>query len=320
MANNERAPLLPRQQRTTSSSAPRSRLSETISVDAAWTALSLQCFISGFANTISFTCTKTWIGFMTGNLVQIALSIVIYSHITLLRAIRSDDDRGLVGSVFSQTDQQQMEDAMQRLLYSGIAIACFGLGAYLSSHLSSSPRIITRYLHWTATTRGRLVVLPLLYSALTLLLSIFLLTPGATPIPHCLLLTFLSFQAGSQASSALSLGGTPYSTTVVFTNPFTQVMSSNEFPGIFLPSSDSSTASSKSKTRQQAWSILLLVLGAIVAAVIIDVHPQGQAREGGTNDVGVLEWALLTLGALQLILAAMWAFVVPAEEKTDRED
>lgn len=196
---------------------------------------------------------------MTGNLTQVALASVDVLH------ARQDD---------SESD----ETSKTRLIFSGLSLLGFCLGAFLTSRFKSN----------TTKSRMRLVTLSLIHITLTTIV-LLLVTLAHQRLPNDPLLTFLlALSMGSQSSASISLGSHPYSTTVVFTNPLTQLVSDEHFPRVLLAGYRSPSASG-----HRALSIALLLVGAVIGAVALDW-------------IGVVG-ALLTLTGCQIGVLVAWA-------------
>lgn len=85
--------------------------------------LTLQCYITGFADSIAYSCTKTWVGFMTGNLTQLSISLS-----TLIFSLDPrHDDPTSTGPGF--------EAEWKRIRMSSFSILGFILGCMLSQKL-----------------------------------------------------------------------------------------------------------------------------------------------------------------------------------------
>lgn len=209
---------------------------------------------------------------MTGNLTQVALSAVGVLH--------SDELH----------DPKEHAEMRSRLMFSGFAISGFCLGAFLTSRFRAADERQRRQ-------RLRLVALTSMHVLITALVVLLLTVGvvGAHPLRLShdpILALLLALSMGSQSSMSISLGAHPYSTTVVFTNPLTQLCSDRYIASALVPFTTARNRQ-ESSARHRAASIGLLLLGAIVGAFI-------------------LEWmgVLAAMGALlgcQVAVALAWA-------------
>lgn len=203
---------------------------------------------------------------MTGNLTQVALSSVAVIH---------------------QTDQ---EKNTRRILFSGLSvvgfcIGAFGVSRFMAGHLRSRLRLV-----FNATAHV------LITTVVILIVTLSDMTLKKDP----LLVFLLAISMGSQSAASISLGAHPYSTTVVFTNPLTQVCADRYFPSLLVPIKPSRDEH-ESDARHRALSIVLLMSGAVVGAVILE----------WVNVTG----ALVALAASQAVVALAWALAEGEQEE-----
>lgn len=230
--------------------------------------LSLQCIITGLADSATYTLTKSWLGFMTGNLVQ----VVIFTYDAVLP---SDSNAGSDAEV------------MAKLVACASSIVGYTIGCQVTA------LIIERFLRqqhrrlmiclislWRAFLTLTVVLLGMRFPSFRLQESLSWLVIG-----------LLSTSLGSQATYSIALA-TPFSNTVVFTATLTEVASDPYLPLLRL--------STPNKFR--LLSIFGLLKGAALSQSILKVMTKGAQR----NTYHAVQNALFVVAAMELSLAIAW--------------
>lgn len=230
--------------------------------------LSLQCIITGLADSATYTLTKSWLGFMTGNLVQ----VVIFTYDAVLP---SDSNAGSDAEI------------MAKLVACASSIAGYTIGCQVTA------LIIERLLQhqhrrlmiclislWRAFLTLSVVLLGMRFSSFRLQETLSWLVIG-----------LLSTSLGSQATYSIALA-TPFSNTVVFTATLTEVASDPYLPLLRL--------STPNKFR--LLSIFGLLKGAALSQSILKVMTKGAQR----NTYHAVQNALFVVAAMELSLALAW--------------
>ncbi|PWN18040.1 hypothetical protein BCV69DRAFT_301499 [Microstroma glucosiphilum] len=338
MPRDERTPLLggngsheppsSRSKRTLTS-----RLDEHLDPSSCALPLALQCFVSGLVDCISFTSSKTWVAFMTGGLTQLAISGMAWFRF-VVRDWLTEPSPGSWEQ--DQKSAKHRDEASNRIVLSVTTVVFFSLGGYLASHIKAPFTV-------QSSTRGRYVLLSFLQSLATTIVILLLvfsntrLSLEKDPI----LLGLLSLAMGSQAIQALSLGSKAYSTTVVFTSTLAQLVGAAVFPAFLFPVSltsphHSRIASSEdekarrtsiSQSRHQCLSIVLLMAGAAVGSILIELQsatlPTGEGgsdnTEGGSSN-SLQFWPLVVLALVQAITGLCWWFAAAQKREEEEEE
>ncbi|KAJ1027277.1 hypothetical protein NDA18_003286 [Ustilago nuda] len=231
--------------------------------------LLLQCLITGLGDASIFTLTKTWVGFMTGNMVQ----MVINSFDLLLPSDSNADDN---------------QGEVRRKLESNVsAIVGFMIGCQIASNL------VTRLA--TERTKRITIVLLSLYRSLATLTIILV----GTQYPafrlggslSWLVISILAASFGCQSTYSTSLA-TPFSNTVVFTATLTSVSSDLHLLMLNLTGSN----------RLKLMGIVGLLGGAALSQVILKVATKASKRDKQQ----AVQHALIALSIMELLLAASW--------------
>lgn len=305
-ASHETTPLLSRNGRHS-----RTRLTDVLSAGDAWPAMLLQCILTGIFDSITFATMRTWVGFMTGNLTQIALAFI-------------DTLSGEVLEIGGTT----------RLQRSSASLAGFCVGAY--GVALTLRQLRTRRDGATDTSRGQsrgwyiFISLAHIICVIVHLLVVTVFPSSPSSSLGLLSLGLLSMPMGSQAVLSLSVGSpNPYSTTVVFTSSLASLFSDGQFPQGLVPGSSSSK---KSALRHRAASLVALVGGGLLGgALIVAERKLGSTRKGvgqrggGSNDQEDISpdmlpttWAWIVVVLLQLSIVYAW-WAVPAKPANEDE-
>uniref|UniRef100_V5EYD9 Uncharacterized protein n=1 Tax=Kalmanozyma brasiliensis (strain GHG001) TaxID=1365824 RepID=V5EYD9_KALBG len=229
--------------------------------------LSLETDLMVYAST--YTLTKIWVGFQTGNLVQ----IIINTFDFLLPSDSNTD-----GSADAVRDK--LQESVSSLL--GFAIGCQITGNII--HRLSTDR-----------TRRLTIVCMSVYRCVTTLLIILLGTRyPAVRLSGALdwvVIMVLASNLGCQATYSTSLG-TPFSNTVVFTQTLTSVTSDLHLPTLHLTGSN----------QYKLLSMFGLLGGAAVSQVILKV-----ATKLTKSDRHIaVQRSLIVLSGMELLLGLMW--------------
>ncbi|PWN54105.1 hypothetical protein IE53DRAFT_383354 [Violaceomyces palustris] len=269
--------------------------------------LTLQCLLAGLSDASAYSVAKTWLGFMTGNMVQLVISVfeLISPHMGAKPpAIRSLGEQGfpaLASSGYSETKV--------KLLNCSSALAGFVLGCKVAKVLSD------RY-----GPRSR--ALFVFFSIARSLLTISVLLMGIYVNPEFSLsgskanwtLLVLSIPFGVQ-SSLSSLLATPFSTTVVFTATLTNVASELQFP------TASTSPSSSSSLRPLHWrsiSILALLTGAAISQTLINASQRIRWNGSQLGDLQTgVRVSLVGVALTEILLAYAWLTVEDGEREEE---
>lgn len=270
---------------------------------------------------------------MTGGLTQLAISGMAWFRFVLRDWLTGSSSHSW------QQDQKAAKhrnEAFNRIVLSATTIVFFSLGGYLAAHIKAPFTV-------QGSTRGRYVLLSFLQSLATTIVILLLVFPNTrlSLEKDPVLLGLLSLAMGSQAIQALSLGSKAYSTTVVFTSSLSQLVGSAVFPAFLLPASMTSRSPSSSlgsgsedekarrtsisQSRHQLLSIVLLMAGAAVGSILIELQsatlPTGEGgednTEGGSSN-SLQFWPLVVLALVQAMTALSWWFA--AGKKVDEEE
>lgn len=269
---------------------------------------------------------------MTGGLTQLAISGMAWFRFVLRDWLTASSSHSWHQD---QKAAKHKEEAFSRIVLSATTVVFFSLGGYLAAHIKS-PFTVQR------STRGRYVLLSFLQCLATTIVILLLVVPNhrLSLEKDPILLGLLSLAMGSQAIQALSLGSKAYSTTVVFTSSLAQLVGSAVFPAFLFPVSmtssnnvSSSSAGSEdekarrtsiSQSRHQGLSILLLMAGAAVGSILIELQsatlPTGEGgednTEGGSSD-SLQFWPLVVLALVQALTGLSWWFVAGREREEE---
>lgn len=231
--------------------------------------LLLQCLITGLGDASTFTLTKTWVGFMTGNLVH----MVINSFDLLLP---SDSN--------ASSDQQEI----RRKLESNVsAIVGFAIGCQITSNLVSR----------LATERTKRITITLLSIYRSLATLMIILVGAQYPAFRLsgslgwLVISVLALSLGCQSTYSTSLA-TPFSNTVVFTATLTSVSSDLHLPMLNLTRSN----------RFKLMGIVGLLGGAVLSQIVLKVATKASNRDKHQ----AVQHALIVLAVMELLLAMSW--------------
>lgn len=231
--------------------------------------LLLQCFITGLADASTFSLTRCWVGFMTGNMVQ----MVINSF-----------DLVLPSSTNAGSDQDEIRD---KLVSNASALVGFMIGCQITS------RLINRF-SGDRTKRLFIVMFSLYRSMATLTLILFGARYPAFRLHGSLdwlVTSILAASLGCQSTYSTNLA-TPFSNTVVFTATLTSVSSDVQLPALGLDRSN----------RFKALSIFGLMSGAAVSQVILKVATKASRR----SKHEAVQHALVVLSGMELLLGVAW--------------
>ncbi|PWN25285.1 hypothetical protein BDZ90DRAFT_234132 [Jaminaea rosea] len=297
------------------------RLSDRLLPSESWPALLQQCVLTGLFDAITFASMRTWVGFMTGNLTQIALALI--------------DEIG---------DGPLEIGGTSRLTKSVVALAGYCAGAYGIAALlrllkrrraRSEGRNDDSSCYDSAPSRGWYLFISLSHIVFFSLHFLLIRLYPSSPSTNLALvsLALLALPMGSQTVLSLTLGSpNPYSTTVVFTSSLANMCADPSFPRGLIPGSDRS----KSTLRHRAMSIFALVFGSLLGGAIIlaeerwtaaraPARGEGNGRNSSDDDAaqGILPttWACVVVILLQTAIAASW-WTVPAKpvEEARREE
>ncbi|CDS82210.1 uncharacterized protein SPSC_03030 [Sporisorium scitamineum] len=231
--------------------------------------LVLQCLITGLADASTFTLTRTWVGFMTGNMVQ----MVINTCDVLLPSDSNTD-----GSV---------EEVRHKLWSNISSLVGFSIGCQITAN-------VIKRLASTQTKRITLMLFALYRSFATLLIILlgirfpdFRLSGSLS----WLVIMILASNLGSQSTYSTSLA-TPFSNTVVFTATLTSVSSDLLLTALHL----------SSQNRIKLLSIFGLLGGAALSQFILKVATAASKRD--KHDA--VQHALIVLSATELLLSLTW--------------
>ncbi|SNX83095.1 uncharacterized protein MEPE_01801 [Melanopsichium pennsylvanicum] len=231
--------------------------------------LLLQCIITGLADACTFTLTRTWIGFMTGNMVQMVINTF---DLTLPSSSNTD------GSTYQV--RKKLESNIASLL--GFVIGC---------QITSN---IVKRLSTDRTKRLTFVLLSLYRSLATL----FIIVVGVRSQEFrfngslgWLVISILAANLGCQSTYSTSLA-TPFSTTVVFTATLTAVSSDLHLPMLNLTGAN----------RFRLLSIFGLLGGAAVSQLILKVATKASKQDKHE----AVQHALIVLAAMEALLGLSW--------------
>ncbi|TKY87177.1 hypothetical protein EX895_003854 [Sporisorium graminicola] len=231
--------------------------------------LVLQCIITGLADASTFTLTRTWVGFMTGNMVQ-----MIINTCDVLLPSDSNVDGG------AETVGDKLRSNIGSLV--GFAIGC-----QITAH-------VIQRLATTRTKRIALVLFSLYRSVATLLIILLGIRYPAFRLSGSLgwlVIMILASNLGGQSTYSTSLA-TPFSNTVVFTATLTSVSSDLLLTELHLSSSN----------KIKLLSIFGLLGGAALSQFILKVATT--ATKGDQHEA--VERALIVLSAAELLLGLAW--------------
>lgn len=231
--------------------------------------LLLQCLISGLADASTFTLTKTWVGFMSGSLVQVVINSFDY-------LLPSDSNAG-----------NSTEDTRAKLISNVSALIGFILGCQLTSNLvlrvatDRTKRItIVLFSFYRCIATLVIVLLGMKYSAFRLQGSL-----------GWLVNSILAASLGCQSTYSTDLA-TPFSNTVVFTATLTSVSSDLHLPMLHLDKAN----------RFKLLSLIGLLGGAALSQTILKVATKASQRDKHE----AVQHALLVLAGMELLLGVSW--------------
>lgn len=230
--------------------------------------LSLQCIITGLADSAAYTLTKSWLGFMTGNLVQ----VVIYTYDAVLP---------------SESNHASRDEVVVKLVACASAIVGYTVGCQVTA-------LIMERLLAQRHRRVMICAISIWRSLLTLtivLLSMRFVSFRLQESLGWLMIGLLSTSLGSQATYSIALA-TPFSNTVVFTATMTEIASDPYLPLLQI--------STPNKFR--LLSIFGLLKGAALSQSILKVMTKGAQR----NTYHAVRNALFVVAAMELSLAVAW--------------
>lgn len=231
--------------------------------------LMLQCIITGLADASTFSLTRTWVGFMTGNIVQ----MVINSF-----------DLALPSSTNAGSSESETRN---KLVSNAAALVGFMIGCQITSHL------IER-VAGDRTKRLTIVLFSVYRSITTLALILFGAYFPAFRLHGSLdwlVTAILASSLGSQSTYSTRLA-TPFSNTVVFTATLTSVSSDLHLPSLRLDRAN----------RFKALSIMGLMGGAAMSQIILKVATKASRR----SKHEAVQHALIVLSGMELLLALAW--------------
>ena len=230
--------------------------------------LFLQCLITGLADASTFTLTRTWVGFMTGNMVQMVINTF---DLTLPSPSNTSDTYEV---------RKKLESNVSSLL--GFVVGC-QITAHLLKRLTTD-----------RTKRLAIILLSLYRSLATLFVILGGLWYPAFRLNGSLawiVISILAANLGCQSTYSTSLS-TPFSTTVVFTATLTSVASDLHLPMLNLTGSN----------RYKLLSIVGLLGGAALSQVILKVATKASQRDKHE----AVQHALIVLSAMELLLGLSW--------------
>ncbi|CBQ71994.1 conserved hypothetical protein [Sporisorium reilianum SRZ2] len=231
--------------------------------------LVLQCLITGLADASTFTLTRTWVGFMTGNMVQ----MIINSCDVLLPSDSNTD-----GSV----------ETVRNKLWSNISsLVGFSIGCQITANVIK--RLATQ-----RTKRITLMLFGFYRSVATLLIILIGIRYPDFRLSGSLgwvVIMILASNLGSQSTYSTSLA-TPFSNTVVFTATLTSVSSDLLLTELHLSSTN----------RIKLLSIIGLLGGAALSQFILKVATAASKRDKHE----AVQHALIVLSATELLLGLAW--------------
>lgn len=231
--------------------------------------LLLQCLITGLADASTFTLTRTWVGFMTGNMVQ----MVINSFDLALPSPSNTDN--------------SIHEVRKKLESNVASLVGFMVGCQITS-------IVVKRLSTDRTKRITIVLLSLYRSIATLAIILFGMRFPAFRLNGSLSWLVISVMAaslGCQSTYSTNLS-TPFSTTVVFTATLTSVSSDLNLRMFNLSESN----------RLKLLSIFGLLGGAALSQVILKVATKASERDKHE----AVQHALIVLSAMELLLGVAW--------------
>ncbi|SPO21971.1 uncharacterized protein UTRI_01959_B [Ustilago trichophora] len=231
--------------------------------------LFLQCLITGLADACTFTLTRTWVGFMTGNMVQMVINSF---DLTLPSSSNTD------GSSYEV--RKKLESNISSLL--GFVIGC-----QITAH-------IVKRLSTDRTKRITIVLLSLYRSLVTLTIILVGMRYTAFRLNgplSWLVISILAASMGCQSTYSTNLS-TPFSTTVVFTATLTSVSSDLNLPMLNLDGSN----------RLRLLSIFGLLGGAAMSQIILKIATKASERDKHE----AVQNALIALSAMELLLGVSW--------------
>lgn len=231
--------------------------------------LLLQCVITGLADASTFTLTKAWVGFMTGNMAQMIINAfdVVWPS-----------DSNADGSV--AVAREKLQSNVSSLV--GFVIGC-QITAILVERLATQ-----------RTKRLTLVLLSLYRSMVTLLIIFFGIQYPAFRLSGSLswlVIMIMAASLGSQSTHSTNLD-TPFSNTVVFTATLTSVASDLRLPTLQL-----STANVF-----RLLSMLGLFGGAALSQITLKVATAAANRDKHQ----AVQHALFVLSGMEFLLAVTW--------------
>lgn len=231
--------------------------------------LLLQCLITGLADASTFTLTKAWVGFMTGNMVQ----MIINAFDVLIPSDSNADD-----SV----------DEARGKLYSNISsLLGFAIGCQMTA-------ILVQRLASERTKRITLVMISVYRSIVTLLVILFGIAYPAFRLSGSLswlVILVMASSMGSQSAYSTHLS-TPFANTVVFTATLTSVASDLHLATLHL----------SKPNRFKLLSMLGLFCGAALSQAVLKVATAASRR----NKHEAVQRALIVLSGMELLLGFLW--------------
>ena len=228
----------------------------------------LQCMISGLADASTFSITRCWVGFMSGNMVQ----MVINSFDWLLPSDSNADSSG---------------DAKVKLSSNVGALLGFIFGCQITT-------ILIKRVSSDRTTRLTIVLLSLYRCLATLaviLLGIKYSEFRLNGSLRWLVNAVLAASFGCQSTYSTNLA-TPFANTVVFTATLTAVSSDLSLPVLRLDSLN----------RLKFLSIVALLGGGALSQTILKVATKASQRDKHE----AIQHALFVLSGMELLLGLSW--------------
>lgn len=231
--------------------------------------LLLQCIITGLKDGVTFSLTQTWVGFMTGNLVQFVINAFNLGLSPLLAS-----------GVSHATTRTRLELNASALI--GFTVGC-QLAAHVMQRLTSDRTI-------------RVAIAS--FALLRCLSTVIIVAVGAKVVAFrlesslgWLVIAILAAGMGCQSSYSTILA-TPFSNTVVFTATLTAVASDVKLPTLRL-----------SKSNQlKLLSILGLLAGAALSQVLLKVAAKPDNRDQHL----AIQHAFILLLALEFLMGLSW--------------
>ncbi|KAJ9478146.1 hypothetical protein PHBOTO_001717 [Pseudozyma hubeiensis] len=231
--------------------------------------LLLQCLITGLADASTFTLTKAWVGFMTGNMVQMIINAF---DVLLPSDSNADNDVG----------------ESRKKLYSNISsLLGFAIGCQLTG-------IVVQRLSTDRTKRITLVLISIYRSIVTLCVIIFGVYYPAFRLSGSLgwlVIMIMASSLGSQSTYTTSLS-TPFANTVVFTATLTSVASDLQLVTLHLSTMN--------------YFKLLSMLGLFGGAALSQVVLKAATAASRRDKHEAVQHALIVLSGMELLLGLLW--------------